>query len=65
MGYSHDPHASSDGRPHKYVRDFHGAAIIAEDGTEIPITESMVSGALESMHRQWCQVRRRQGATVD
>ena len=56
MGYNnvnqwglHEP------QPSQRVRDFHGAAMIAEDGSEIPITESMVSGALESMHRAWQQ----------
>lgn len=40
-------------RPNQPVRDFHGAAVITEDGTEVPITESMVDGALESLHRAW------------
>lgn len=42
-------------QPAQQVRDFHGAAMIADDGSEIPITESMVTSALESVHRAWQQ----------
>ncbi|MCV6614136.1 MAG: hypothetical protein OIF35_04095 [Cellvibrionaceae bacterium] len=30
-------------------RNFHGAAIIAEDGTETPITEAMVEEAIDKL----------------
>ena len=59
MGYNNDVNqwghdARAEGFAGDYPgRDFHGAAIIADDGTEVPITESMVSGALESMHKEW------------
>lgn len=33
--------------------DFHGAAIIDEQGREIPITESMVQRACEKLERAW------------
>ena len=63
MGYNNDVNQWGDAHAGGHMgdfpgrdfagRDFHGAAIIAEDGTEVPITESMVSGALESMHKEW------------
>ena len=33
--------------------DFHGAAIIDEQGREIPITESMIQRAIEQLDRCW------------
>ncbi|MGS2722237.1 PA1571 family protein [Porticoccus sp. GXU_MW_L64] len=35
--------------------DFHGAAIIGEDGKEIPITEEMVESACEKMDKPQTQ----------
>jgi len=32
---------------------FHGAAIIDEDGREIPITEDMIQRACEHLEDQW------------
>ena len=33
--------------------DFHGAAIIDEQGREIPITENMIRSAIEQLDRNW------------
>ena len=33
--------------------DFHGAAIVAENGEEIPITEAMIQRALAQLIRDW------------
>lgn len=34
--------------------DFHGAAIIDEQGREIPITEAMVQRACRQLQDAWC-----------
>ncbi len=33
--------------------DFHGAAIVRENGEEIPITEAMIQRALTQLIRDW------------
>ena len=55
MGYNYEPdHWDPPGaRPGHFTRDFHGAAVIADDGSEIPITESMVAQALDRLHADW------------
>lgn len=34
-------------------RDFNGAAVVLPDGRELPITESMVNDALDSLDAKW------------
>ena len=44
-------------------RDFHGAAVIAPDGREIPITEEMVSRSLAALDASWHNWRQRERAS--
>lgn len=34
-------------------KDFHGAAIIDEQGREIPITEAMIQQAFQRLEKSW------------
>ncbi len=40
---------ASDTQPDSDAIDFHGAAIIGEDGREIPITEDMIKDACKKL----------------
>lgn len=40
-------------------RNFHGAAIVDEQGREMAITESMILRACRELEQHWCYPRRR------
>lgn len=36
-----------------HAKDFHGAALIDEQGREVPITEEMIRRACETLEHRW------------
>lgn len=36
-----------------HAKDFHGAALIDEQGREVPITEDMIRRACETLEHRW------------
>jgi hypothetical protein len=39
--------------PSDHAKDFHGAALIDEQGREVPITEDMIRRACETLEHRW------------
>ena len=52
--------ASLTTRPATPTPNFHGAAITAADGREIPISEEMVRASLAKLHVEWCKRKAQQ-----